>query len=330
MSKAYGLDEATSDLEKFSKDVLKALIADNIPPTPANYNIYFEKVLESKPSEMKEEIQNILEIEEQNDEEESAEFEKTFKEGFSHIRKTMQRVGHIYKSMKHLDTIMNKYTPMLQNSTDKSQLSSLSHSMQDDIGKLNNLVKKDITEIKDLYQKTAMVIKNSEDQSIHDPQYGVYKKSYLLQKINQEITLVEKFNHDTTLLAVRIKDEVFANVKSEKAKNTITRTVARLLLKTSRRSDIIAHYENATFMIILKHTDLENAKRNANRLKSMVTATNFFFGEKEISIDIEIGIGKIVKDRIAEETIVCVLEALEAAKEDTSLVAAICEKDYQE
>ena len=330
MAKAYGLDEATSDLEKFSKEVLKALLADNVPPTPANYVIYFEKVLESKPSEMKEEIQNILEIEEQNDEEESAEVEKAFKEGFTQIRKTMQRVSHIYKNLKNLDIIMKKYAPQIKNSTDKSQVSSLATALITDITKLNNMIKKETTEMKDLYQKTAVIVKKSEDQSIHDPQYGVYKKSYLLQKINQEINLVEKFNHDTTLLAVRIKQRVFDNVKSERARLTITRTVARLLLKTSRRSDIIAHYEDATFMIILKHTDLENAKRNANRLKTMVTATNFFFGDKEVSIDVDIGISKITKDRIGEETVVCALEALDIAKEDESLIAAICEKDYQE
>lgn len=328
--KAYGLDEATSDLDKFSKEVLKALIADNVPPTPSNYVIYFEKVLESKPSEMKEEIQNILEVEEQNDDEEAAEMEKAFKEGFSQIRKTMQKVGNVYKNLKHLDMIIKKYAPQIKNSTDKTQLQGLGSSLLHDVTKLNTMIKKETVEMKELYQKTALIVKKSEDQSIHDAQYGVYKKSFLLQKINQEITLVEKFNHDTTLLAVRIKDSVFENVKSEKARSTITRTVARLLLKTSRRSDIIAHYEDAIFMIILKHTDLENAKRNASRLKSMVTATNFFFGDKEVSIDVEVGIGKITKDRSGEECIVCVLDALDIAKEDPALIAAICEKDYQE
>jgi len=328
--KAYGLDEATSDLEKFSKEVLAALIADNVPPTPSNYVIYFEKVLESKPSEMKEEIQNILEVEEQNDDEEALEMEKAFKEGFSHIRKTMQKVGNVYKNLKHLDILIKKYALQIKNSTDKEQLQGLGSSLLHDITKLNSMIKKESIEMKDLYQKIALIVKKSEDQSIHDAQYGVYKKSYLLQKINQEITLVEKFNHDTTLLAVRIKESVFKSVRSKKARSTIIRTVARLLLKTSRRSDIITHYKNAIFMIILKHTDLENAKRNASRLKNMVTATNFFFGDKEVAIDVEIGIGKISKDRSGEESIVCVLDALDIAKEDPALIAAICEKDYQE
>jgi diguanylate cyclase (GGDEF)-like protein len=330
MNKAYGLEEATSDLEKFSKDVLRALIADNVPPTPSNFEIYFEKVLESKPSEVKDEILTILEIESQNEQDEEEELEKAFKEGFSHIRKTMQKVGHVYKNLKHLDVILKKYAPQIKNSTDKSQLTSLSNSLIADVSKLSDIIKKETLEMKDLYQKTALVVKKSEDKSIYDSQYGVYKKSYLIQKIAQERNLVEKFNNDSTLLAVRIKDTVFNSIKNERAKVTITRTVARLLLKTSRRSDIVAHYEDATFMIVLKHTDLENAKKNANRLKNMVTATNFFFGEKEVTIDVEIGLGKISKDRSAEESMVCVLDALDIAKEDGSLVAAICEKDYQE
>jgi diguanylate cyclase (GGDEF)-like protein len=330
MNKAYGLEEATSDLEKFSKDVLRALIADNVPPTPSNFEIYFEKVLESKPSEVKDEILTILEIESQNEQDEEEELEKAFKEGFSHIRKTMQKVGHVYKNLKHLDVILKKYAPQIKNSTDKSQLTSLSNSLIADVSKLSDIIKKETLEMKDLYQKTALVVKKSEDKSIYDSQFGVYKKSYLIQKIAQERNLVEKFNNDSTLLAVRIKEKVFNSIKNERARVTITRTVARLLLKTSRRSDIVAHYEDAIFMIVLKHTDLENAKKNANRLKNMVTATNFFFGEKEVTIDVEIGLGKITKDRSAEESMVCVLDALDIAKEDESLVAAICEKDYQE
>lgn len=330
MSKAYGLDEATSDLEKFSKEVLKALIADNVPPTPANYVIYFEKVLEAKPSEMKDEILTILEIESQNEDDEQEEFEKSFKEGFSHIRKTMQKVGHVYKNLKHLDIILKKYAPQIKNSTDKSQLTSLSNALIADVSKLSDIIKKETVEMKELYQKTAHIIKKSEDKSIYDSQYGVYKKSYLIQKIAQEINLVEKFNNDSTILGVRIKQRVFNEIKNERAKITITRTVARLLLKTSRRSDIIAHYDDAIFMIVLKHTDLENAKRNANRLKNMVTATNFFFGEKEVSIDVDIGIARIRKEYNAEECIVGVLDALDIAKDDENLVAAISEKDYQE
>ena len=42
------LSEPTSDLEMYSKEVLSQLIHDNLPPTPNNFALYFDRLLEDK------------------------------------------------------------------------------------------------------------------------------------------------------------------------------------------------------------------------------------------------------------------------------------------
>ena len=47
------------ELEKFSQSVLKQMIDENIPPTPTNFAIYFDKLLAPKPLLFKKELMNF-------------------------------------------------------------------------------------------------------------------------------------------------------------------------------------------------------------------------------------------------------------------------------
>ena len=42
-SSMLNMDEPSSDLEIYSKEVLNVLIADNLPPTPNNFSLYFDR-----------------------------------------------------------------------------------------------------------------------------------------------------------------------------------------------------------------------------------------------------------------------------------------------
>ncbi len=39
---ALGVTSATSDMEIYAKEVLHSLIADNLPPTPNNFSLYYD------------------------------------------------------------------------------------------------------------------------------------------------------------------------------------------------------------------------------------------------------------------------------------------------
>ncbi len=110
----------------------------------------------------------------------------------------------------------------------------------------------------------------------------------------------------------------------------MTRTIARLLMKTSRRSDVVAHYGDGVFAMILKHTDIPNAKRASERLCDLVSTSNFFLAEKEIQLKISIGIANIDAERSVEETLVCGLNAMEHAYANDSEDYSVCTKDSEE
>jgi hypothetical protein len=58
---------ADIELEKYAKEVLDALIKDNLPPTPNNFSLYFDRLLENRSDIFKKQVHSILELEESND-----------------------------------------------------------------------------------------------------------------------------------------------------------------------------------------------------------------------------------------------------------------------
>ena len=328
-SSSSELSEPTSDLEMYSKEVLSQLIHDNLPPTPNNFGLYFDRLLEDKSETMRKQINSVLEFEDSNDDEKTIALEKSLKSGFSSIKSILQVTSNLYKNMALMEKILSKRRAELGDKQDSQSVVSTITSLDQDIGKLNNILKKQVDHMKSLYQDTAGIVKNVENETIYDNQFGIYNKRYLLQKLEQEKNLIEEFNHTSTLITIELSKAIEQSVDNQKALLLMTRTVARLLMKTSRRSDVVAHYGDGVFAMVLKHTDINNAKRASERLCDLVASSNFFLAEKEIQLQISLGIANISSERSVEETLVCALNAMEHAYENDSEDYSVCTKDTE-
>lgn len=135
--------------------------------------------------------------------------------------------------------------------------------------------------------------------------------------------LIKEFKHKSSLIMIELSRDLKKSVKNEKAIILMTRTLARLLLKTSRRSDIVAHYGNGVFSMLLKHTDLESAKKTSERLCDLVANSNFFLADREIQLKIAIGITNIDAVYSSEEIIVSAMNGIEKAYEDSKIDYAV-------
>ena len=324
------LSEPTSDLEMYSKEVLSQLIHDNLPPTPSNFSLYFDRLLEDKSYALRKQINSILEFEDTNDDEKSIELEKNLKKGFSSVKSILQVTSNLYKNMALMEKILAKRRAELGDDPNAQTVISTITTLDQDVGKLNNILKKQVSHMKDLYQETADIVKNVDKDTIYDNQFGIYNKRYLLGKLEQEKNLIDEFKHTSTLISIELSKAIEESVPNQKALLLMTRTIARLLMKTSRRSDVVAHYGDGVFAMILKHTDIKNAMRASERLCDLVSSSNFFLAEKEVQLKISIGIANISIERSVEETLVCTLNAMQSVN-DASVAEdfAICEKDKE-
>jgi len=315
--------EPEGDLETYAKEVLAVLIKDGLPPTPNNFSLYFDRLLENKSQNTSKQIISILELEESNEDENNILLEQNLKHGFSSVKNILGVTANLYKNMSLMTKILDKRKEELQDSENADDTKGIADSLEGDITKLNSILKKQSSSMKTLYDETAKIIKNVENETIFDNQFGVYNKRNLMTKIEQEIELIHKFKHKSSLIMIELSRELKTSVKNEKAITLMTKTIARLLLKTSRRSDTVAHYGDGVFAMLLKHTDIESAKKASERLSDLVSNSNFFLADREIQLKISIGITDITDTHSVEEIIVSAIDGIEKAYQNPKLDFAV-------
>ena len=313
----------SSDIEIYAKEVLDALIADSLPPTPNNFSLYFDRLLEDKSENMRKQIHDLLVLEESNDEETTLELEKSLKQGFSSIKNILNTTVNLYKNMSLMTKILQKRKAELAKDPEISEAIGIVSILEGDVSKLNSILKTQSAQMKSSYDATVKIVKSVESETIFDNQFGVYNKRYLLTKIEQEIGLISKFKHKSSLILIELSKTLRKNINNEKALTLMTRTIARLLLKTSRRSDVVAYYGNGLFAMLLKHTDIASAKKASERLCDLVSNSNFFLADREIQLRISIGITDIDTEHSVEEIVVSAMNAIEKAYESEKLDYAV-------
>lgn len=324
------LSEPTSDLEVFSKEVLMALVSDNLPPTPNNFALYFDRILEDKSDSLRKQINAIMEFDDDADDEKTIVLEKNLKEGFASVKNILGVTANLYKNMALMTKILDKRKIELSANPDAQIANSIIGMLEKDVSKLNDILKKQIGQMRTMYDETADIIKSVEKETIFDNHFGIYNKRYLLSKLDQERNLIMEFKHKSSLIMIELSKELEETVNNEKALGLMTRTIARLLMKTSRRSDIVAHYGNGVFSMVLKHTDPKSAQKASERLIELVSTSNFFLAEKEVQLRISIGIADINPAHSTDEIIVCALDAMERAYGNEKLDYAICNNEDSE
>ena len=312
-TRALTMDETSSDIEIYSKEVLDALIADNTPPTPNNFSLYFDRLLEDKSETLRKQIMDMLDLEESNDAENTIMLEQSLKQGFSSVKNILSVTANLYKNMSLMTKILDKRKKELNGSDKIESAMNVTSALENDVTKLSTILKKQNTQMRSLYDETALIVKNVENETIFDNKFGVYNKRYLMTKIEQEIGLIKEFSHRSSLMMMELSKDLKESVKNEKAIILMTRTIARLLLKTSRRSDTVAHYGNGKFSMLLKHTDIESAKKAGERLSYLVSNSNFFLADREVQLKISIGITNIDALYSVEEIVVSAMDGIEQA-----------------
>lgn len=298
------------DLEKFSQYVLKELIEENVPPTPNNFQIYFEKLLETRPLAFRKRINELLETENANDDEQRSKMEKDIKNGFGQIKSMLQTIATIYKNLGVMKSLVKKRIDELGVNANQLAVQNVITAFEGDLNKLSTLLSKQLGGLKENYEKAGSTLKSIEQEAIFDTRYNIYNKKYLLKALENEREGNKKYNYASTLMLLRVKEEVLSMIPNPKDRAILLRNIAKLLLKTSRRSDIVAHYGEGIFAMVMKHTNLESAKKACNRIAELIYATSFFIGEMELDIDIELSIIDLSSDHTIEEALGGALDAL--------------------
>ncbi len=319
VSITFNINSSSNEIERFSISVLKKLIEDSLPPTPDNYRIYFEKLLDEKNIEFKKKIQELLEFEENNYSVDRVEIEKDVKEIFADIHSIIKVVNAIYKNIKLIKKISSEVHKELDSNDNPLIIKNSTVTFSHKIDQFLNSIDKQIELLQDKYQKTGETFKNIESSTIFDTRFGVFNKRYFIEQTKLEREKIKKFNHNSTIVTIKIKDAVLNKIPYKKDKIFLLKIITKMLLKTSRKNDIISYFGENCFIMLLRYTDLESTIKACERVYEMLTNANIVLNNIELDIEVSIGIATINKDKEIEESINCALEAMQKCEKDKKI-----------
>ena len=126
----------------------------------------------------------------------------------------------------------------------------------------------------------------------HDPLTGLYNRSVMEQRLNDEINRSSRYNHPVSIFMLDIDYYKSINdTYGHRTGDNILQQFANELKASTRNSDYAARYGGEEFIIILPETSLAEAEELAERLRKHIAEFRFTVDdERSLELTISIGI----------------------------------------
>ncbi len=313
------LNEPISPIEKFAKTVLDKLMEEGIPPIPSNYTLYFFNMLEDEPAEFKKQVYELISLEDSDDLDKNLELEKKLKLSFKYSKEILQKTALMYKLSSTLKKLLQDSISQMAHLASPKTVEKYLKNIDAKITKISSNMDKELKEIKELYSKNVELMKDIESNTTFDMIYGVYNVKYFKKLLENEVKLIKKFSHKSSLITIKVSDKILKEFKLKKSVTVVNRSIAKILLKTSRRTDVIAHLGEGIFAMLLKHTDIIGAEKTIERISDMISNSSVFIEGNEIEIKIVGTICDLKPELLAEEYFEKCKNALKKAEKENKL-----------
>ena len=130
--------------------------------------------------------------------------------------------------------------------------------------------------------------------SITDPLTGIYNRAKCDEEINKWINLSQRYGNALSLIILDIDN--FKSINDEHGHlvgDSVLKTIVVIIKKSIRNTDVFARWGGDEFVILLPNTDLRQAEKMAERMKTSIC--NSFF-EPAINITCSFGVATYEKD----------------------------------
>ncbi len=157
-------------------------------------------------------------------------------------------------------------------------------------------VNKELQRLKDALQ----------EQADHDPLTNLYNRRYF-HNVADNIFNLSKRNQNA--LSVLILDiDFFKKVNDTYGHNvgdTVIKTLAEIMQKSTRKSDVVARFGGEEFVILLPNTDINGAKNIGLKIAQAIEATPIQAkGEKPFHVTVSVGAASVIpEDKSIDDTI---------------------------
>ncbi len=142
--------------------------------------------------------------------------------------------------------------------------------------------------------RNALLYRHMQNQADHDGLTRIFNRQNFEKRIVKELKRHQRYQNELSLLMLdldhfkRINDDY-----GHLAGDLVLREVADILRATLRECDFPARYGGEEFVVILPHTEEENAWLLAERIRQKIAAHTFKFHEHYFQVTTSIGISSI-------------------------------------
>ena len=147
------LNEPTSPLEVFAKKVFDKLLEENVPPIPYYYKMYFLNMLDEEDENFRNQVYEMISLEETNELEKDLEIEKKLKLSFKYSKELLQHTAVLYKNSQAIKEIFEKYKKEIEYIANPKTFERLISGFEDRLKRINEKLDKGLNQIKQLYSK---------------------------------------------------------------------------------------------------------------------------------------------------------------------------------
>ncbi|MCC6278038.1 MAG: diguanylate cyclase [Oligoflexia bacterium] len=138
----------------------------------------------------------------------------------------------------------------------------------------------------------AMMAKRIHEMAIKDPLTSLYNRRFFNEKLGEEIARSRRTHYPLSLIYLDIDHfKKYNDTNGHPMGDVIIKSVAQILQKTSRKTDIVARLGGEEFAILCPHTAAAGAAIKAEKVRLTVESTKFPHGEKQPMGKVTVSLG---------------------------------------
>lgn len=142
-------------------------------------------------------------------------------------------------------------------------------------------------------------------KSHYDKLTGLYNRCYFDEAYSQQIALAKRYQEDFTVLFLDIDNFKSINdTHGHKVGDNVLKTIADIIIREKRDSDIAARYGGEEFVLLLTHSDNISSYIFAERLRQKIAEMEFSSTEKNLRVTVSGGIASFPFNSLNPEDLV--------------------------
>ena len=274
----------------FLYKVIDCLVEENIVPTPDTIRAYFEKMIDNEDEVTKNNFAKYYKRKKNQDSldlyQELYKLLKLMKETFSIATATSKHV----KNIKNISTTFDNLNPDILDNV------SLNMHLQNYFDRIKIISKKfqqQYEKFTKRHQEASIAYSVLQNKIKFNPMIdGTYKRDYFTREIEDKIVKVNNLNYKATLIGIKsVPYDISNNV-------TLLKIIADIIIKNIRDDDKVCYFEDDTFIVLLKHSDLQESEGVISKLKIIFENLQIIVNEKSIKFKTRIEAIEIEKDNM--------------------------------